>query len=161
MVSGLEDEKWMLHAIKCAEQAQAAGEVPVGAVIVANGQFIAEGYNQTIMDNDCTAHAEIVALRAAGQRLQNYRLVDCTLYCTLEPCCMCVGAIIHARLKRVVYGTYDPKTGAVKSQFQLLTSALHNQVPEVSSGVCQQQCADQLRHFFKQRRFEQKTRKNL
>lgn len=142
----------MLHALELAHKAEAAGEVPVGAVIVLNDELVAEGWNQPISSSDPTAHAEIIALRAAGQALDNYRLLDAELYVTLEPCPMCVGAMLHARLKRVIYAATDPKTGALGGACDLLNSVKHNHVFEVTSGVLAEQSRDLLQTFFRQRR---------
>ncbi len=146
------DESWMGKALNLAQYAETAGEVPVGAVLVINGERFAEGWNQPISKNDPSAHAEIIALRAAGQLSNNYRLVDSTLYVTLEPCVMCAGAIINARVARVVFGAYDPKAGAAGSVFDVLCSNRLNHSPEVCGGVLESQCADQLQSFFKQKR---------
>ncbi|MEA5446348.1 tRNA adenosine(34) deaminase TadA [Gammaproteobacteria bacterium AB-CW1] len=146
------DERWMQHAIDLARHAEAAGEVPVGSVIVRDGEVLGEGWNAPISLHDPTAHAEIAALRAAAARDNNYRLTGATLYVTLEPCCMCAGAIIHARIARVVYGAPDPKTGAAGSLFSILgTDRLNHQV-DVQSGVLADQCGDLLRSFFRERR---------
>ena len=146
------DEHWMQHALEMAHKAEAAGEVPVGAVIVHNGELIAEGWNQPISSSDPTAHAEVMALRAAGHKLDNYRLLDAELYVTLEPCPMCVGAMLHARVKRVVYAATDPKTGALGGAYDLLNSVSHNHSFEVTGGVLAEQSRDLLRAFFKSRR---------
>ncbi len=134
-----------------AAAAEAEGEVPVGAVLVKDGLVIGEGYNRPIGAHDATAHAEIRALRAAGEKLGNYRLGG-TLYVTLEPCVMCVGAIIHARIERVVFGAYEPKTGAAGSAFDLLESERHNHRLSVTGGVLAEECGKQLRDFFRVRR---------
>ncbi len=149
------DHHWMRHALRLAEQAGREGEVPVGAVLVKNGQLIAEGWNRPINLNDPSAHAEIQALRAAGQALGNYRLIDATLYITLEPCTMCAGAIIHARVARVVFGAYDPKTGAAGSVFNILSSAQYNHRVELLGGVLGDECASLLTAFFRQKRARQ------
>ncbi len=146
------DQFWMQHALELARQAEAEGEVPVGAVLVRNNEVIGEGWNRPIASHDPTGHAEINALRDAANRIGNYRLVDSTLYVTLEPCVMCAGAIIHARVKRVVYGATEPKTGAVVSVFDVLTDQRHNHRPEVTGGILAEQCASQLQEFFKSRR---------
>lgn len=155
-LSGLEDvsldQFWMQHALQLAKQAAAEGEVPVGAVLVRNNEVIGEGWNRPIASHDPTGHAEINALRAAANRIGNYRLIDTTLYVTLEPCVMCAGAIIHARVKRVVYGATEPKTGAVVSVFDVLTDQRHNHRPTVMGGIMADQCANQLQAFFKARR---------
>jgi len=146
------DQHWMSHALSLAEQAGREGEVPVGAVLVRGGKIIGEGWNRPIQNNDPSAHAEIQALRAAGENIANYRLCDTTLYVTLEPCTMCAGAIIHARVKRVVFGAFDPKTGAAGSVFNVLNSAAYNHSVEITAGVRQQQCAELLSSFFRARR---------
>lgn len=147
---------WMQHAIKCAEQAAAIDEIPVGAVLVQNQQLIAQGWNQTITCPDPSAHAEIVALRQAAKVLGNYRLLNTTLYVTLEPCIMCAGAIIHARVQRVVFGAYDPKTGAAGSRFDVLRDFRHNHILECVGGVLAEPCGELLKQFFKKKRAQQK-----
>jgi tRNA(adenine34) deaminase len=149
------DEEWIRHAMSLAERAEAEGEVPVGAVIVHDGKAIGEGWNRTITLSDPAAHAEMIALREAGRFMANYRLPGCTLYVTLEPCCMCAGAIIHARLDRVVYGAQDPKTGAAGGRFQVLCDPRHNHNPVVTSGCLADDCGLQLRRFFRRRREQQ------
>src|SRR5215470_2585590 len=146
------EEYYMGLALAEAQKAQAAGEVPVGAVVVSGGNVIGKGFNQPISGNDPTAHAEIVALRDAAQHQQNYRLSNATLYCTLEPCMMCSGAIIHARIARVVFGTPDPKAGAAGSIYNVLTDPRLNHRVEVVSGICEDRCAAILRTFFASRR---------
>ena len=148
----VEDEKWMRSALSLARRAEEEGEVPVGALIVRKGELIAEGWNQPVGSHDPTAHAEVMALRAAGIVENNYRLLDTTLYVTLEPCVMCAGAIIHARVGRVVYGAKDPRVGAAGSAFSLLGSDSFNHVVEVEGGVLADECGDLLRGFFKARR---------
>jgi tRNA(adenine34) deaminase len=147
-----EDEHWMHHALALAAKAGEHGEVPVGAVLIRNDAILGEGWNQPITLNDPSAHAEMLALRAAGQTASNYRLPDTTLYVTLEPCPMCVGAMIHARVKRVVFGAFDPKTGAAGSAFDLLADARHNHRVEVVGGILQEECAEMLKAFFRARR---------
>lgn len=142
----------MRHALDLAERAAAAGEVPVGAVLVQGDEIVGEGWNRPVSRHDPSAHAEIVALRDAGRRLSNYRLPDTTLYVTLEPCVMCAGALVHARVARVVYGAADPKTGAAGSVFDTLTSPLHNHRIEVRGGVLADEVAGALREFFRSRR---------
>ena len=150
--SQAEDVRWMRHALALADQAEAAGEVPVGSVIVKEGDVLGEGWNAPISLHDPTAHAEIAALRAAAARARNYRLSDATLYVTLEPCSMCAGAIIHARIGRVVFGAADPKTGAAGSVFDILgTDRLNHQVM-VEGGVLADLCGERLRAFFRNRR---------
>jgi len=147
-----DDEKWMTHAIKLAEHAESIDEVPVGAVIVKDNKIISAGWNQPITSNDPTAHAEVIALRAAAQAIENYRLVDTTLYVTLEPCAMCAGALIHARVKRVVFGATDPRTGAAGSMFNILNTTKLNHTIEVEHGVLEKECAQLLKEFFKKKR---------
>ncbi|WP_258405819.1 tRNA adenosine(34) deaminase TadA [Shewanella mangrovisoli] len=153
------DEHWMRVAMSMAEKAEAAGEVPVGAVLVKGGQQIAAGYNLSISEHDPCAHAEIQCLRAAGQTIENYRLLDTTLYVTLEPCAMCAGAMVHSRIARVVFGAKDEKTGAAGTVLNLLQHPAFNHQVEVTSGVLAQDCADQLSRFFKRRREEKKALK--
>lgn len=142
----------MQRALELAQHAQEEGEVPVGAILVKEDQILGEGWNAPITAHDPTAHAEIRALRNAAQRLGNYRLLDTTLYVTLEPCVMCAGAIVHARVKRVVYGATDPKTGAAGSVFNILNSELHNHRVEITAGVLEQECSAMLRNFFQAKR---------
>jgi len=153
------DENWMRHALKLAEYAEHNGEVPVGAVIVQNDMVIAEGWNQPISTHDATAHAEIVALRKAGYTLSNYRLPDATLYVTLEPCVMCIGAMVHARVNRLVYGATEPKTGAIESAFQLAEDGQHNHTIEIVGGILADESSELLSRFFKRRRDEKKKLK--
>ena len=141
-------EIWMHRAIELAHEAQKQSEVPVGAVVVADEQTIGEGQNQPIALDDPTAHAEIKAIRAAAQNISNYRLTGATLYVTLEPCAMCVGAIIHARIARVVFGTADPKSGALGGAFDLMKGGEFNHHFEIISGVCSAECANLLQEFF-------------
>ena len=129
------DTKWMSLAIKQAIKADNEGEVPVGAVLVKDGQLISQAHNQPISTNDATAHAEIQLLRAAGKLQKNYRLIDTTIYVTLEPCAMCLGAMMHARIKRMVYGTSDPKTGVCGSHVDLTTESFFNHEMEISGGI--------------------------
>ncbi|QSB01706.1 tRNA adenosine(34) deaminase TadA [Methylomonas sp. EFPC1] len=152
------DEEWLRHVIRLAQRAESQGEVPVGAVLVYEGRCIAEGWNQPIQSNDPTAHAEMVALRKAGQALNNYRLIDTTLYVTLEPCVMCMGAIAHARVKRLVFGAYDPKRGAVCHALQLSDAAFLNHRVEWTGGILEADCAELLSDFFKARRQQSKNR---
>jgi tRNA(adenine34) deaminase len=154
-----QDEFWMAYTLELAQQAEKNGEVPVASVVVAGQKLISSGINAPIELNDPTAHAEILALREAGQSIQNYRLCDTTLYVTLEPCSMCAGAIIHARVSRVVYAAKDPRTGAAGSVFNLLQNPLLNHQCEVTSGVLQNESADMLKAFFKRRRLEHKQSK--
>jgi len=147
-----DDAVWMQQALQLAARAAEAGEVPVGAVLVRNGEKIAEGWNQPIALNDPTAHAEIVTLRSAAQALGNYRLNDCTLYVTLEPCPMCAGALVHARVKRVVYATPDDKAGAAGSVMQVLRHPQLNHLCQVTAGVLAEPAKSQLTEFFAGRR---------
>ena len=146
------DEEWMHHALRLAQRAEDQGEVPVGAVLVQEQHCVAEGWNQPIQTNDPSAHAEIVALRHAGRRLRNYRLLDTTLYVTLEPCVMCMGAIAHARVRRLVFGAYDPKRGAVCHALQLSDAPFLNHRLEWTGGVLERPCSELLTDFFKARR---------
>jgi len=147
-----DDQAFMLAALEQARAAQAAGEVPVGAVVVREGQIIGRGFNAPINGHDPTAHAEMQALRAAGKALGNYRLPGCELYVTLEPCAMCVGAMLHARIARLVYGTADPKTGACGSVIDLFGEAKLNHHATVAPGVMAGECAALLREFFAAKR---------
>lgn len=152
------DEKWMLLALEQAQKASDLNEVPVGAVLIDDQQqLIASAHNQPISQNDPTSHAEINVLRTASQCLQNYRLINTTLYATLEPCVMCVGAMIHSRIGRLVYGASEYKTGAVNSQFQLLNENQHNHNIQVTSGILAEQSSQLLSEFFKRRRLEKKN----
>ena len=149
---GSSDEVWMEEALRCAQRALDTGEVPVGAVIVRGGAIVGRGWNRNIAESDPTAHAEIVALREAGRIIGNHRLADCELFATIEPCAMCAGAMVHARLKRLVYGADDPKAGAVKSVLQVLNYPRLNHQMTVLSGVLAERSAELLRRFFKCRR---------
>lgn len=155
-----QDEAYMRRAIALAGQGEQLGEVPVGAVIVVGDEIIGEGFNQPISSHDPTAHAEVVALRMAAEKIQNYRLVGSTIYVTLEPCTMCVGALIHARIGRLVFGTTEPKAGAVVSQAQLLDASYFNHRMAVQGGVLAEACQHQLSDFFRRRREQHKQRKN-
>ncbi len=148
----MNDEDWMWHALRLARRAEDQGEVPVGAVLVHQDRCLAEGWNQPIQSHDPTAHAEIVALRSAGQLRQNYRLLDTTLYVTLEPCVMCMGAIAHARVKRLVFGAFDPKRGAVCNALQLSDAPFLNHRVLWTGGVLADNCGELLTDFFKARR---------
>ncbi|MCK5122006.1 MAG: tRNA adenosine(34) deaminase TadA [Methylococcales bacterium] len=142
------DEQWMRHAIRLAQRAETQGEVPVGAVLVKDGQCLAEGWNIPIQSHDPTAHAEMMAMRHAGLALKNYRLTDATLYVTLEPCVMCMGAISHARVKRLVFGAFDPKRGAVCNALSLTDASFLNHRVDWQGGVLEQTCSELLRDFF-------------
>lgn len=142
----------MRHALRLAQRAEILGEVPVGAVLVKDNRCLAEGWNSPIASHDVTAHAEINALREAGKRITNYRLVDTTLYVTLEPCVMCMGAIAHARIKRLVFGAYDPKRGAVCNTLTLADADFLNHKVNWDGGVLEVDCSELLKEFFKRRR---------
>ena len=146
------DERWMREALLLARQAETEGEVPVGAIVVRDGTIMGRGYNAPISRHDPSAHAEIQALRDAARRLQNYRLPGCELYVTLEPCAMCVGAIVHARISRVVYGASDPKTGACGSVIDLFAEPRLNHHTAVQGGVLKEVCGATLSAFFAGRR---------
>ena len=148
----MSDEVWMQRAIELAQTAEKNGEVPVGAVLVLQDKIIGEGSNCPIGQCDPSAHAEIIALRKGAQTLQNYRLLDTTLYVTLEPCIMCVGAIVHARVKRVVYGAYDMRAGAVTSVFNMKEDKQLNHRVSYEGGLFAEQCAQLLKDFFRARR---------
>lgn len=151
------DQTYMQLALQLANEAAQAGEVPVGAIVVKDGVIIGRGSNAPISTNDPTAHAEIQAMRDAAQHLGNYRLVDCTLYVTLEPCTMCTGAIQHARIARLVYGANDPKTGACGSVVNLMAEAKLNHHTEMTSGVLATECGSVLTDFFRQRRLNKNS----
>jgi len=146
------DELWMEEALRAAQRALEAGEVPVGAVVVCEGKIVGRGWNRNIVDSDASAHAEIVALREAGRNVGNHRLEDCELFATIEPCAMCAGALVHARLKRLVYGADDPKAGAVHSVMQVLNHPQMNHRMAVRGGVLAGRCAEVLQEFFRSRR---------
>src|SRR5262245_45715366 len=146
------DESFMSRALELARQAEAAGEVPVGAVMVRGEQIIAEGWNHPIRAQDPSAHAEMIALRAAGQVLSSYRLLDTTLYVTLEPCAMCAGAMVHARVRRLVFGATDPRAGAAGSVFNIVQNPALNHRIELTSGVLEEECSALLRGVFVARR---------
>jgi tRNA(adenine34) deaminase len=146
------DELWMEEALRCAQRALEAGEVPVGAVVVCEGRIVGRGFNHSIADSDPTAHAEIVALREAGSTLGNYRLEGCELFVTIEPCTMCAGALVHARIKRLVYGADDPKAGAVRSVLQVVNHPQSNHRMQIARGVLAGRSAELLQSFFKNRR---------
>ena len=146
------DEDWMRYALRMADKAEAQGEVPVGAVLVYQDECIATGWNQPIQSNDATAHAEIVAIRKAGLIQQNYRLPGTCLYVTLEPCVMCMGAIAHSRIQRLVFGTYDPQRGAVCHALQLSHAPFLNHQIDWTGGILEAECATVLTDFFKARR---------
>ena len=147
-----DDEKWMKIALQEALKAEAEGEVPIGAILVKNGSLIAKAHNQPISTNDATAHAEIQLLRAAGKYQQNYRLINTTIYVTLEPCAMCLSAMMHARIARMVFGASDPKTGVCGSRRDLTTESFFNHEIVISGGVLERECKQLLHSFFKSRR---------
>ena len=146
------DELWMEEALRCAQRALESEEVPVGAIVIHDGQIVGRGWNRNIADSDPTAHAEIVALREAGTTLGNHRLGECVLFVTVEPCAMCAGAMVHARIQRLVYGADDGKAGAVQSVMQVLNHPKLNHTIEVRSGVLAGRSAEILQVFFRSRR---------
>ena len=147
-----EDEKWMSLALEQARKAEEEGEVPVGAILVKDGLLIAKAHNQPLSTNDPTAHAELQLLRAAGKKLKNYRLTGTSLYVTLEPCAMCLGAIMHARVEHVVFGAYDPKTGVCGSSENLMDAKCFNHKINLASGVMENESKQLLKNFFNSRR---------
>ena len=152
MTSNDVDRMWMHRALELARRAEREGEVPVGAIVVKGAEVVGEGWNRPISSHDPTAHAEIVALRAAAMTVENYRIPGATLYVTLEPCPMCVGAMIHARVDRLVFGAFDPKTGAAGSAFELAQSERHNHRLQIEGGLLEAECSDLLKRFFRARR---------
>ncbi|MDQ0063899.1 tRNA adenosine(34) deaminase TadA [Paenibacillus harenae] len=152
MIRELEDRAWMTEAIAEARKAEQIGEVPIGAVIVRDNEIIGRGYNLRETNLDPTAHAEMVAIRDATERIGAWRLLDCTLYVTLEPCPMCAGAIVQSRVKRVVYGTTDPKAGCAGTLMNLLQEPRFNHETELTSGILQEECASLLTQFFRRLR---------
>lgn len=152
--------KWMLHALKLAQRSHDEGEVPVGAVLIKDNQLIAEGWNQPINKHDATAHAEIMAIRTAGKVLNNYRLPNTTLYVTLEPCTMCAGAIIHARIANVIFGAPDPRTGSAGSAIDIFSADYHNHQVNVEGGILCDDCGQILKDFFRERRSKRKNENN-
>ena len=146
------DESFMRFALIEAQKSKSIDEVPVGAIIVMNNKVISRGHNLSISQNDPTSHAEINALRSAGNKVGNYRLTGATLYVTLEPCAMCYGAIVHARISRLVFGAYDPKTGVCGSSSNLHKQACFNHSPQITGGVLEEECSLILKDFFKKRR---------
>lgn len=151
-MNNLDDLKYMQRALELAQEAQTNGEVPIGAVLVHNNEIIAQTYNQPVKQCDPTAHAEILALREGAQKLDNYRLLDTTLYVTLEPCAMCASALVHARVKRLVFAAADPKAGAVISHFNLLDSPALNHRIKYEHGLLADESSELLKTFFKARR---------
>ena len=148
----VDHEKWMQRALSLADRAAEQGEVPVGAVIVRGDEVLGEGWNQMIGSNDPTAHAEIIAMRAAATRTENYRLPGSTLYVTLEPCTMCAGAIIHARIEKLVFAAYEPKSGVICSRYKLVDAPWYNHKLEWQGGVLERESATRLQDFFRTRR---------
>lgn len=146
------DELWMEEALRCAQRALDAGEVPVGAIVVCEGRIVGKGWNRNICDSDPTAHAEVIALSEAGATLGNHRLGDCDLFATIEPCPMCAGAMVHARIRRLIYGADDPKAGAVCTVMQVLNHPSVNHTIEVRSGILAGRSAELLQSFFRSRR---------
>ncbi|UKH42311.1 tRNA adenosine(34) deaminase TadA [Actinobacillus pleuropneumoniae serovar 4 str. M62] len=155
-----QDIHFMQYALELADRAEVIGEIPVGAVLVdQEGNIIGEGWNQVIQLSDPSAHAEMLAIRQAGKVQRNYRLLDCTLYVTLEPCTMCAGAILHSRLRRLVFGASDYKTGAIGSRFHLFEDYKMNHFLEIRGGVLAEECSQKISRFFQRRRQEQKRQK--
>jgi tRNA(adenine34) deaminase len=154
---GASDELWMEEALRAAQRALDAGEVPVGAVVVCAGKIVGRGWNRNLTDSDPTAHAEIIALREAGANVGNHRLSDCELFATIEPCAMCAGALVHARIKRLIYGADDPKAGAVHSVMEVLNHPRLNHQMQVRGGVLAGRCSELLQEFFRRRREKQKN----
>lgn len=152
MANDSSDELWMEEALREAQRAEAAGEVPVGAVVVCGGKIVGRGGNRNLTDSDPTAHAEVMALRQAAQALGNHRLPECEMYVTIEPCAMCAGALMHARLKRLVYGADDPRAGAVRSVLAVLNHPQLNHCMEVRAGVLAARSMELLQSFFRSRR---------
>ena len=146
------DELFMEEALREAQRALALGEVPVGAIVACDGHIVGRGCNRSVSDHDPTAHAEILALREAGHVIGNYRLLDCDLYVTVEPCAMCAGAMVHARVKRLVYGASDPRAGAAGTIFNITDHAALNHRLDVTAGVMAEECGTLLRNFFQSRR---------
>ena len=151
--------QWMKMAFREAEKAFESDEVPIGAIVVKDSKIIGRGYNQTKTLKDATAHAEMIALREAAKRLDNYRLIDTTLYVTLEPCPMCAGMMVHSRIRRLVFGAVDEKTGAAGSRMQLAAHPELNHQVEITGGVLQEQCSAQISDFFRRRRKQKKQEK--
>ncbi len=161
IVDKSQDSHWMAYAIEQAHKAQEMDEVPVGAVIVKSNKIIGEGCNQVITLNDASAHAEIIALRNTGNNIQNYRIVETTLYVTLEPCMMCVGALVHARVKRVVFGAFDKKTGVATSNDNCFSKSYHNHKISIRGGVLEDKCGTLLSQFFKNKRQLKKNNRTV
>jgi tRNA(adenine34) deaminase len=147
-----DDELWMQEALRAAQRALDAGDVPVGAIVIHEGKIIGRGWNRNIVDSDPTAHAEVIALREAGAAIGNHRLLNCELFATIEPCAMCAGALVHARIRRLIYGADDPKAGAIHSVLNLVSNPRLNHQMEVKPGVLAGRCAEMLQSFFRLRR---------
>lgn len=158
-MTDINDEFWMRHALQLAQRAWDEGEVPVGAVLVHEGRVIGEGWNRPIGHHDPTAHAEMMAIRQGGKVIENYRLLDTTLYVTLEPCVMCAGAMVHGRIGRLVFGARDAKTGAAGSLLDVLRHPGMNHQVQIEQGVLAEECAALLSEFFRQRRAEKKAQR--
>jgi len=154
-----QDKRFMARAYALAEQAGSIDEIPVGAVVVCEGKIIGEGFNQSITLNDPSAHAEMIAIRQAGKMLKNYRMLDCTLYVTLEPCPMCAGLLVHSRIKKLIFATPDLKTGCAGSAFNLVANEQLNHQIEVQDGLMKEECSHLLSSFFQRRRAEKKAAK--
>jgi tRNA(adenine34) deaminase len=154
MSDQLKDEHFMREALLEAQAAQDEGEVPVGAIVVRDGEVVGRGHNRTIIDGDPSAHAEIIALRDAARHVANHRLMGCTLYVTVEPCAMCAGAVVQARIARLVYGCDDPKAGAVRTLYQIADDPRLNHRAQIGAGVLAEECSRALRKFFQARRSE-------
>ncbi|MFC3095120.1 tRNA adenosine(34) deaminase TadA [Alteromonas sediminis] len=153
------DSFWMGKAIRLAKRAEKLGEIPVGAVLVGEGTLLSVGHNLSITHNDPSAHAEMIAIRRAGQKLRNYRLVNTTLYVTLEPCPMCAGLLVHSRVGRIVFGAFDSKTGAAGTVMNICHNSQLNHQIDITSGVLEKACSELLSNFFKRRRAEKKALK--
>ena len=154
-----QDEHWIRCALSLAAKAEAMNEIPVGAVVVADNQIIGEGYNTPIVDHDPSAHAEMKAIRMAARTIENYRVINATLYVTLEPCPMCAGLLVHSRINRLVFGAFDAKTGAAGSVMQLCQHPQLNHQLDISGGVLANECGGVISEFFKRRRAEKKAAK--
>jgi tRNA(adenine34) deaminase len=155
-MAAIDDARWMKVALAEATRAEQLGEVPVGAVVVRDDALLARGHNRNLLDYDPTAHAEIVALREAGRVAGNHRLLECDLYCTIEPCAMCAGAMVHARIRRLIYGAADPKAGAAGSVLDVLGDARLNHQVTIVPGVLAERCGELLQEFFRKKRASEK-----
>ncbi len=156
-----EDERWMSHALSLAQKAFDLGEVPVGAVVVSKGEILGEGWNSPISSDDPTAHAELVAIRAACKYVENYRLVDARLYVTIEPCTMCLGGLIHARIDQLIFGACEPKAGVVQSHQHVMSHDIYNHKIAWRGGILEDECSAIIQRFFKLRRDEKKKAKRV